>query len=760
MIRWICLWCFLLFFGFAHAQGPPPVGQWREHLPWNNAINVSSAPGKIYCATPYAFFTYDLEEGSFSRKSKMNGLSDVGVQAMHHDPVSGKIVIAYKNGNIDVISEDKPTNIPDIKISPNAGDKTIYRIFIYNNRAYLSTGLGIIVLNLEKYEVSDTWRLGVNGNNVKTYSVAFAMNRIYAATEEGLKSADLSSNLSDYRNWNNSQYAGLPAGTCEQVINFNGAPLVNTKDSIFILRSGTFNFFYASGTDILNLDSSTSGVLVSEISQAKGSVKLLNGSGSIVKNFQPSGLSRPRQAIMVDDECWIADQDNGLTKTNGTSGERIFPNSPINISSGEMKYMDGSLWATAGTINEAWNYTFNPNGIYRFSGEKWSGYNLYAYPKLDSLLDFITLTYQPSTGSVYAGSFGGGLLEITKDNNLLIYKQQSLLQPAIGDPGSYRVGGLATDLQNNVWISNYGAPQNIIVKKADGVWKRFSIPFFHLENAVGGITIDDYDQKWIISPKGNGLFMFNSGASIDNNGDDRWRFFRKGKGNGNLPSSNVFCTVVDKNGFLWVGTDDGIGIIPCLSDAVNSNCEAVLPVVQQDNFAGYLFKGEEVRAIAVDGANRKWVGTKNGLWLISADGDKTIYRFTLSNSPLLSDEISAIAIDPLTGEVFIATANGICSFMGTATEGTTEHTNVVVYPNPVPPGYQGTIAIRGLAANAQVKITEMDGRLVYQVKAEGGMATWNGRDYKGNRISSGVYIVLATDEQNKEKVAAKIFYIK
>jgi len=411
-------------------------------------------------------------------------------------------------------------------------------------------------------------------------------------------------------------------------------------------------------------------------------------------------------------------------------------------------------------VNDAWNYTFNPNGLYHFSDEQWSGYNLYVYPKIDSLLDFITVTGQPANGSVYAGSFGGGLLEITKDNQLLIYKQNSPLQPAIGDPKSYRVGGLATDLENNVWISNYGAPRDLLVKKADGQWKSFTIPFFHLENAVAGITIDDYDQKWIISPKENGLFLFNSGSSIDNTGDDRWRYFRKGKGNGNLPSSNVFCTAKDKNGFIWVGTDNGIGIIQCTQDAVNNNCEAVLPVVQQDNFAGFLFEGEEVHAIAVDGANRKWVGTRNGLWLVSEDGDKIVYRFTIDNSPLLANDISAISIHTETGEVFISTSNGICSFRSTATEGTETHTNVLVYPNPVPPGYRGTIAIKGLANNAQVKITEIDGRMVYQVKALGGQAIWDGRDYKGNAVSSGVYIVLATDEQNREKVAAKIFFIK
>jgi Two component regulator propeller len=754
---------FFLFFGtiYSYGQGIPPIGQWREHLPWNNAINVASTPGLIICATPYAVFTYEIADGSFSRKSKVNGLNDIGVSAMEYDPVSGNTVIAYNNSNIDIWKENKVINIPDIKISSVIGDKSIQSIYVKSNKAYLSSGLGVIVLNLDRYEVEDTWRIGSNGTDVKTYAVTVSGNFIYAATEEGLKVTSINSNPADYRNWSLiGSSGGLSPGSCNQVLSTSDQVLVLKHDSLYAGNSNAFHFLYASGSEISHADAGATGILVSEISGGKGKVVEINAGGNILKTFQPAGLSLPRQALILNNECWIADENNGLFRTNGSNAEKIFPNSPINISSGEMKFSGSTLWAMAGRVNDAWNYTFNPNGIYAFTGENWDGYNLYVYAKLDSMLDFITVTDQPATGSVFAGSYGGGLLEITKDRQLLIYKQNSALQPAIGDPGSYRVSGLATDQLSNVWISNYGAPQNIVVKKSDGQWKSFSIPFYHLENAVAGITIDDYDQKWIVSPKENGLFVFNSGESVDNTGDDRWRYFRKGKGNGNLPSSNVFCAVKDKNGFIWVGTDNGIGIIQCTQDAVNNNCEAILPIVQQDNFAGYLFQGEEVRAIAVDGANRKWIGTKNGLWLISPDGEKISYRFTITNSPLLDNDISALAINPETGELFIATASGICSFRSTATEGTEEHTNVLVYPNPVPPGFQGTIAIRGLASNAQVKITELDGRLVYQVKALGGQAIWNGKDYKGNRVSSGVYIVLATDEQNREKVAAKIFFIR
>jgi hypothetical protein len=229
---------------------------------------------------------------------------------------------------------------------------------------------------------------------------------------------------------------------------------------------------------------------------------------------------------------------------------------------------------------------------------------------------------------------------------------------------------------------------------------------------------------------------------------------------GNLPANNVSGIVKDKNGFIWIGTDDGIAVIQCPQNVFSSQgCDAVLPVVTQGGFNQYLFKGEQVQSIAVDGADRKWVATKNGAFLISREGDKVIYRFTETNSPLLSNDVRGVTIDGRTGEVFFATVNGICSFRSTATEGGETNSNVLVFPHPVPPGYSGTIAIRGLVNNALVKITELDGRLVYQARASGGQAVWDGRDYKGRRIAAGVYLVLISEEGRKENFATKIVFI-
>ena len=262
--------------------------------------------------------------------------------------------------------------------------------------------------------------------------------------------------------------------------------------------------------------------------------------------------------------------------------------------------------------------------------------------------------------------------------------------------------------------------------------------------------IDDNNYKWIVSPKANGLICYDHGASIESQSDDRWKLLKAGAGNGNLPTNEVLSIAKDKNGYIWIGTSDGIAVIQCASELFSAfGCEAVLPIVQQGNFANYLFKGEEVQDIAVDAADRKWIATKNGVWLTSPAGDKIIYHFDETNSPLLSSEVKKIAIDGRTGEVYFATFKGICSFMSTATEANENNMGLLIFPNPVPPGFNGTIAVRGVRENAIVKITELDGRLVYQTRALGGQAIWDGKDYRGRKISSGVYLVLVSDETGK-----------
>lgn len=697
--------------------------------------------------------------------SRMTGLSETGVNAVCFDGVNNKLFIAYKSSNIDIIYRHDIFNIPEIKLDNIAGDKTIFNIFSFGKNFYLSTGLGVIVIDGDKYEVKDSWFIGNSGGQVKTNGFTVDGSFYYAATDEGLKrTAVNTANPADYLNWENlSDTNGLPAGICRDVVVVQNKVIALANDSLFVLNGANWNLFFTeAGWQIQKINSSSGKILVCQ-KKNDGSAKLtsLNADGTVARVLQQPGLiSFPRNAILVNNDYWVADQSGGLTKFTSSGFENYQLNSPESIASGELVVNNENFYAAAGGVDDAWVKQLDKNGIYKFSNGQWTNYNGNNFSQLDSLPDFITITVHQGDESVWAGSYGGGLLHIKTGNSFEVFKQNSPIGQAVFDPGSYRVSGSAFDRENNLWISNYGASQNLLVRKSDGNWKSFSVPFAITENAIAQLVIDDMNQKWIVSPKGNGLICFNDGNSIDNTADDRWKLYRFGAGNGNLPSNNVLCLAKDKNGFIWIGADDGIGIVQCPERVFSSQgCDALLPVVMQGNFNSFLFKGEQVQSIAVDGADRKWVATKKGAWLISADGEKVIYRFTEENSPLLSDDVKKIAIDGKTGEIYFATKNGICSFRSTATEGGDKNENVLVFPNPVPPGYGGTIAIRGLVNNAIVKITELDGRLVYQTRALGGQAVWDGKDYKGRRISSGVYLVLVSDDGRKENLATKIVFI-
>ncbi|MBN9382883.1 MAG: hypothetical protein J0H74_19105 [Chitinophagaceae bacterium] len=755
-----CLFLNLIILTWLHNLAQTPaIGHWRDHLPYHQAIAVAGSDKKIYCATPYSLFTVDRTDKSIDRLSKTNGLSETGISAICYDPGADKLTIAYNSSNIDILSGGQTYNIPDIRQSTRVGDKTIYQALAYNNKVYLSTGIGIIVLDEDKYEVKDTYVIGTDGDTVAVNSVATDGSFFYAATTQGLKQAPLNApDLADYHTWAST---GDNTNPCRQVISLDGKIFILRSDSVFLGSA----LFYAGSWHINSLSSSEGHLLVCEEHLDSGRVTILTGAGVTEMVLQKPGVLRsPRQALLQQGEPWVADTLTGLTAwgTSGASPEAYIPNSPLGLATGPMViYRDpaaapgtpGVLWVASDGVDER-------DGLYRLNADGWTNYNRNTYPIFNDIFNFNAIAYNPRDSSLWAGSFGGGLLEIQPGDRMTIYAAGSPVGPDLNDPSAYRVSGITFDREGNGWMANYGAARELLLRQTDGNWYSFAIPFVHTENAVSQVLVDDYKQVWIVSPKGNGVFCYNPGASLSSASDDQWKYYRTGAGNGHLPDSRVYCLAKDKSGFIWIGTGNGIGLVQCSGQAFGSGgCDAIWPVVQFDAFAGYLFSGQTVQAIAVDGADRKWIATRNGVWLITPDAQKIVYHFTADSTPLLSNDVRSIAIDPLTGEVFFATTGGICSFRSTATEGGDKNSNVLVFPNPVPPDYTGTIAIRGLVDGAIVKITAPDGRLVYQTNALGGQAIWDGKDYRGRKAATGVYLVLISDESRHEKASTKIVFI-
>jgi ligand-binding sensor domain-containing protein len=762
--RILAFYCAAITIPFVSLAQLQPIGQWRDHLPYQQVTGVTYTTDKVWAATPYSIFSVDAADNTIERWSRTNGLAETGISAIGAEPNGQRIVIAYNNSNIDVLVDDKPVNINSLKNAGTAGDKSVKAIFIAQQLAYLATGFGIVVINLDKYEIKDTYIIGAGGTNVAVNAITRSGNILYAATTEGLKKAALDGpNLADFRSWQLISGAnGLPAGQVQALTSIQNNLIAVKNDSLWLQSGSSWSLLYRDGWSIRNCTVTNNKILLSETNNNAGRIVVLTASGITEQTIQDAQLTpSPRQAIYFQNEYWIADTLAGLSNYSGTAFNRLLPNAPLSIATGSMQVWHNTLWAAAGGVNAKWEPLGNKNGVFSFSDNTWNYFNGARFSKLDTLPDVVAVAADPADESVWAGSFGGGLANIKKDNTITIFKQSPAIEPAYFNSASYRVSGLAFDADNNLWVANYGGLNPVRVRKPDGSWYSFIIPFTLPQQAISQIVIDDNNQKWIVMLNNSGLACFNHGQSIENPGDDQWKFFRYGKGEGNLPDNDVRCIAKDKNNFIWVGTAKGIGVIQCPQQVfTNTGCEAVLPVVQQDNFAGYLFSDEQVQTIAVDGADRKWVGTQNGVWLLSADAGKIIYRFTESNSPLLSNDVKQIAIDGITGEVFFGTAKGICSFRSTATETTETSNQVLVFPNPVPPGYTGTIAIRGLANNAIVKITELNGRLVYQTKALGSQAIWNGKDYTGRTISTGIYLVLTSDDEHQQKLVTKIVFIQ
>jgi hypothetical protein len=530
----------------------------------------------------------------------------------------------------------------------------------------------------------------------------------------------------------------------------NASNLFASKDSLLYKISNTnvASVFYEGIYKIQDVDFANATFYIGEFEKT-GQVRKLDANGNVIATIK--GMAAFDVAADSQGELWVANDINGWTRISTDNTPQNYAiEGPFRADCYNIKYLNNQLYMCAGGQSNATNGSNNRGGVsYVDAKDNWKHINQFEnYPQMDSIIDIIDVEVDKRNGTTYLASFGGGLIEIKKSGSFTQYARNSgIIEGASGGTFAWLVNSLKMDAQNNLWVSvSNAASNNVVVKKADGSWKTFSIPTSGEYKTFGQIEIDDVNQKWIVLPNNRGLLLLNDNQSIDNTNDDRTMVYTSNSGN--LASNNVRCITKDKDGKIWVGTDNGISVINCPENALLSGgCPAENKIVQYDNVAAdYLFKSQLISTIAVDGANRKWVGTGgNGVWLISDDAEKIIQRFDKNNSPLPSDEITKIEVNPISGEVYIATSNGLVSYRGTAIDGITEQQSPIVFPNPVEPNYTGTIAISGLIANADVRIIDMAGQLVYRTKALGGQAIWNGKTYTGQVPQSGVYYVLATN---------------
>jgi len=757
------------------------IDQWQYHLAFTSAFGITQNPEKIFVATSTSVFTIDKETEQISDFNKLNALSDVGISCINYDSINGFLLVGYINGNVDLVKDGFTFNINDIKTSTNIiGSKQINSALFVPDYTYVSTNFGIVLIDLVKFEIKETILLGENSIESPVFETTLKDDTLYAATANGLFFIDIDNPfISSVNFW--TKFENLPDnhsnGPFTNVVEYKGFIFANYRnedsgnnDVVYRLDNDGWSSILNNQT-VRNLISTSSGIIIC----TNTPVFIRDENGGTIRNIWQFNdqFFKANDAIFDEDgTLWIADKQFTVIVDNNSEQYSIVPNGPKDDLSWSMSLFFGELWIAGGEVTATFGRAFNNNGVYHLSNGTWVNHNRESEQLLKdfNFRDVIAVAVnQNRPEQTFVGSFGRGLIEYINDSINRAWNADNIDETSLhltkqgSDTSFFGIGGLNFDVNDNLWITNPGSDHPVSVLTHDGKWQDFSFGSSLNGNfTLGAVTVTySSNQKWIIRPR-SGILVFDDGGTPLNTSDDQFNALTTSVGDGDLPSLEVFAITEDLDGEIWVGTAKGPAVFFSprnIFDGGNFDSRQIL--IEQDGNVQILLETETVTAIAIDGGNRKWMGTLNsGVFLFSPDGIDEIHHFTKENSPLLSNDIQAIVLDHLTGEVYISTSLGLVSYRSDATAPPLEVDQLKVYPNPVRQDYFGPIAIDGVASNSSVKITDETGNIVNLLISEGGQAVWYGTDFNGDRVATGVYFIYATDRTGKKKASGKVLIIK
>src|SRR5664280_2807884 len=660
---------FLLLLISMILHGQTPVGSWSDHLAYNTADCVAVSTDQVFASTGLSLIIYNKTFAELKKMSRIDGLSETGISTISWSEENKTLIIAYTSTNIDLLKNNMIYNIPDISRKNIPGEKKINRIRTTGKYAYLACSFGIVVVDLVKREIYDTWKPGNGSEDDEVWDIAFGNNKIFAATDNGVYSADLTNlGLSYFGNWNLVSLLPNPVARYT-LLTFSGNKLyanlsdpLSGGDQVFSVSDNSSLFLFISGIFNRSFDSSSTGFTISSGS----SVKYFNPGGSLVKTISSYGWAVPNIAGAIADnsDIWISDISSGLVRgENMSEFTALTLPGPVSNNAFNITSLNGKTVVCSGAADASWNSMGRPLQVSIFENKNWTSL------QSGTITDPMRALIDPlNSDHIFVSTWGNGLLEY-KNNNLL--KQYSVsnspLQTTTPGPSNVKVCGMAMDNSENLWLTQSGVSGSIKVLKSDGNW--IINPVAVNAPVSGDIIITTKGQKWIILPRGYGLFILDDNKTPDVFTDDKFKKMLV-MDTENQMISFVYSIAEDLDGNIWVGTDQGPVIYFNPENVFSSDLKATrIKVPRNDgtNLADYLLKTETITSIAVDGANRKWLGTAgSGAYLLSADGTTQIKNFNEQNSPLLSNSIITLAVDNKTGDVWFGTSKGIQSYRGDA----------------------------------------------------------------------------------------------
>ena len=744
------------------------IGDWVLYPSYHNATYCQTAGDKVYVLASGALYSYNTSDEEVRVYDKINTLSDIDITHIEYCKDIKALVVVYSNANIDILFDDEEVyNITDFK-NKSLPDKRINGVDIQGTTAYISTVFGVVELDLEEYEFTNTYTTGLN-----TYCTYLFNGTLFCGTETGMYSCATDKNLLDKNNWvKKNNY--FTKAICELdgmlycyldeygIYSYNASNNI-LKDVVYN-HGEKYNSMYSNGKEIIASAKKKTTIITSPTD-----VTVYKNSNS---NF-----------ILKDgNNFWDCKGYNGIVKCIAKDGEIIVnstsvtPDSPVRNYCEYMKFAsDDKLLVAGGNLNY-FDITFYDGTLmeYDYSGNKWNNLPEDTIKQATGIpyLNLCAIDEDPAEpGHYFAGSFGYGLYEFRNGKFVKHYStHNSPLESVIPTNTRFvRIPSVKFDKEGNLWCINTGTKNIVKVLKSDGTWcELYYKPIEKLATMVEPV-MDSRGWLWLKSLQGEaGIFCAKmNGTPLDSSDDESKAWLNKFVNQDGISYDiyQVFALAEDREGQMWVGTNTGLFVIDNPKTFFNNGVFKQIKVPRNDGtgLADYLLSGTYIKSIQVDGANRKWIGTNDdGIYLISADGLETIHHFTTDNSPLPSNSIVSIAINDRSGEVFIGTDKGIASYMSDATrpEEKLDENNIYAYPNPVKADYSGNIAIVGLTHDCNVKIVDTAGYLINEGTSNGGQYTWNGRNARGEKVASGVYYVLTYDSNGNEGVATKIVVIR
>lgn len=741
--------------------------RWRLHPAFNNVEHVAVGNNKVYALATGALFSVNKETEEMEVYTKLTGLSASTISHISYNHQTGKLLIIYSNGMIDLLSDDGTVvNMQDLYLKASTLSVTVRDICMNENKAYLAMQFGVVVVDMSRHEIADTYYIGAEASDVDVLHLAITQDSIYAyGADSTLYHASLSDNIIDFRYWKatptDKAFSTLAA--------IEGHLYALSGTAIYTWQANHFTLYYTERP--IDWMRAVSGRLICQVKDWY-TVRLYPG-GKIER------IDTPYPSTDIDWDAnsgtyWQTSTELGLCRLSDYQGFR--PNGPIDNNAFEMTFAGPRLYVCPGGRWSDAAYRMGNLHIYDGMWNSWSAYYFGAAINR-SWHDIVSVAVNPADPEeYYIASYGAGIVHM---KNGLYYNHYDLnnstLKPVsmdMPDPDEFiRVDGLYVDSLGYLWALNAGGYANSInVKSPEGVWKAYNIysEGRRVELTTPGNIIPDRRDaryKWLYDQRTTqGVILHFDNGTPMNGADDvaMKRSYFYDQDAMQVVLSEVECLVQDQDNDIWIGTPSGIVIIQHSVDFLKENtCYRVkIPRNDGTNLADYLLGTEKINCIFVDGGNRKWIGTEtSGLYLVSPDGLETIEHFTELNSPLLSNKIISLAAHPTTGELFIGTAAGIASYRSDASESQDDLKHVYAFPNPVRADYTGVITISGLMNNTAVNIIDGGGNLVCKTRSNGGIAVWNGLNQHGKRAATGIYTVLCNAGDGKSHTVAKIMVI-